>query len=99
MAVLAFACALMIEPPSQVRRAEGSEAEDQLPYGIAGAAPLSRPALPVPHPSLQPGPGQGPLQGAWPGAAPRPARQRWGKDIEWPEAWRAKPKPGRPDET
>ncbi len=99
MAVFAFACALMIDPPGRMRRAEASETAGhpmRQPLESAAAGP---PTVPMPHPigprSATPGPAP-----VWPDA-PRPAGKRWGKDVEWPEAWRQKPKGGRsdPDET
>jgi O-antigen ligase len=98
MVVFAFACALMIEPPAPVRRTEAREAEDRwTPYPIESAA--ARPAFSLQQPPGPFGGGQGPGPGGWPnaGTAP-PTGERWGKNVEWPEAWRPGPKPRR-DET
>jgi hypothetical protein len=93
MAVFAFACALLIAPPKPARSAEPSEADDE--WAQDRAAGVRRPVFPLPQqqPALPP---------AWPqpAADERPVRERWGKDIEWPEAWQPRRKPGgsRPDE-
>jgi len=99
MAVFAFACALMIAPPARVRRAETSELEERWPQQEAAAAATPAPSRPVfPLPGQKPNAPQEPLPQARPGAGPRPARERWGKDIAWPEAWRKSSKPARDDE-
>jgi O-antigen ligase len=101
MTVFAFACALMIEPPGLVRRVEASKTESGWSqHRDTGAAqrPPAQPAFPMPspHPAAQHAPSVDSRPG---GAAPRPVRERWGKDIDWPEAWRSRPSRPRSDET
>jgi O-antigen ligase len=93
MAVFAFACALLIAPPKPARSAEPGEADDEWAQDRAASAP--RPVFPLPQ--------QQALPPAWPhpAAGERPVRERWGKDVEWPEAWQPRRKPGDspPDES
>jgi O-antigen ligase len=79
MAVFAFACALLVEPPAAARRQAASEVrgarETELHRGARGwLAP--EPAVSPMRTRARPSPD------AWPKA------ERWGKNIEWPDEWR-----------
>jgi O-antigen ligase len=72
MAILAFACALLVEPPLHEGRA--------VVESVAGAAqreadPTTRSPMPA---QPLPGPAASPLQGG----------ARWGEGLEWPDEWR-----------
>jgi O-antigen ligase len=96
MAVFAFACALLIAPPSATRRAGTSDVRTgraELTERQFSGPPPAQPAFPT---GLAP---QAPthwLQELTTGGARRPVAERWGKDIEWPEEWRTKPPQSRP---
>jgi O-antigen ligase len=90
MAVIALACALLIEPASSPRSevtvtARGARDAQRpvVPKNVAPAAnfPASQPSATV---------RQSPDLSA---RAPKP-RERWGNDVAWPEEWR---KPGKQD--
>jgi O-antigen ligase len=80
MAVFAFACALLTEPPGATRHAAASTAggrgaEDHERRGWGAAEPGGAAALP---------------RDAW------PKGERWGKNIDWPEEWKQGAPPQRP---
>ncbi|MGH9549494.1 MAG: O-antigen ligase family protein, partial [Terriglobales bacterium] len=81
MAVAAFACAIMIEPPTSVLQAEAR----------ASVRASSNRALRItPAPALVASPTMLPLpksQAQFP--APSGPKQRWGTDVEWPDEWRS----------
>jgi O-antigen ligase len=92
MAIFAFACALLIAPPPTARRAETSEAgAERADRGPARPPAAAHPAFPL-APAQQ-GPAHW-LQEL--SSGPRSTGERWGKDVEWPEAWRPKPPPPKP---
>jgi O-antigen ligase len=84
MALMAFACALLIDPPPGVGGEERVEPVARKRNRSRGArrAVEAAPAD-LPWPSSSPGRPTEPAP-----AAPRPADERWGTDIEWPEEWR-----------
>jgi O-antigen ligase len=95
MAMMAFACALMLKPPLGAKSTVGEEAQSgrevrrsKRPGRKISAVP---PATPRPSPR--------PLSTVpeTPTAPSRPTRKQWGKDIEWPEQWSKPKKPGDPD--
>lgn len=98
MAVVAFACALMIEPVKAAKREAARPMRAAHAIGPATALPpvAAAPAMPRSSQSTV--------------VAPRPSppktAKRWGEGVEWPEAWRKptgraisrKPKPAdKPD--
>jgi len=105
MAIMAFACGLIIKP---LRGAESTERTKQqsLSEDAAGRAPsreaFAMHALPAQwggaSPPLKPSPRPKDTvaEEAAP-AEPQPKGERWGKDVEWPEKWRKREKPPDPD--
>lgn len=82
MAVMAFACALLIDPPAGVGdAADADNREETLQRDAAFArqpAPRWRPPLPsFPDPAPVPA-----------GAKARRPAEPWGSGLEWPEEWR-----------
>jgi len=88
MAVLAFSCALLVPPPESEHNS-WPNAQNQETSG-SSSVPRARITR-----SDQAQPPSGSNFGAGSRAAqarpPRPASQRWGRDIEWPNAWRTGP--------
>jgi O-Antigen ligase len=83
MAVVAFACALMLEPVTgAVRAAARTPAERAASVASAPELPASAAGLPWRPPSTT-------VVTPWPS---KPTR-RWGEGVDWPEAWR-KPSAG-----
>ena len=90
MAILAFACALLSEAPpdpqlrpagakARIKRAPGPQQPQAAPSGAPSAAPEHETSpFAQPRPTVQSEPGPDPTA---------IMRGRWGKDIEWPEAW------------
>ncbi len=107
MAVFGFACALLIDPPVGASSEDAAELQAAREREVHRAAP--RPAAAA-SPLGASWPSSSPSQSMEPSAAPPQAPgERWGQEIEWPEAWRqpsgqggsganAKPppKPGEP---
>jgi O-antigen ligase len=98
MALLAFACGLLIAPPASVEDAAPPDrpaAGKREPVEAPARAP-QRPRTPVPAASPPPQASPAPAAGS-PG-------EPWGQGIAWPEEWRspktqrAAPKPSRPGE-
>jgi O-antigen ligase len=99
MAIMAFACALMVKPPlgaeSTARtkpQSLGEDAAERAPGREAFAvhsllSQWSPPAFP---------PKDTVAEEAAP-AEPQPSGERWGKDVEWPEKWRKREKPRDPN--
>jgi hypothetical protein len=103
MAIMAFSCALLIEPPYPIRKEEvGVHTEFAQP-----SRPVRREPSPLPSPALQRlkppevAPSNVPTE---PGSVPSPAlqtqtqvqstnvpssvpRQRWGVGMQWPKEW------------
>jgi hypothetical protein len=88
MAIMAFACALLIVPPPTPQGEVPARAE-ALPFSDAGLSRQQvyeqqlRPVWPALDQQASDAKGQ------------RPG-ERWGKDIEWPEEWRKPTDPGGP---
>jgi hypothetical protein len=86
MAIMAFACALLIVPPPGVESEERVEpqgaGETKRPRSGRRTAPAA-PAAP-PWASLPP------IRPTEPAADLPHAGERWGTDIDWPEEWRNK---------
>ena len=80
MAVFAFACALLTEPPGAGRRTAESKA------GVRGAEDHDRRGWAAPEPGVA----VALPQDAW------PKGERWGKNVEWPEEWKQPGPPQRP---
>ena len=83
MAVMAFACALMIEPPlgaegsvKQMRTVGPKRKRLADTASVAHAAP---PAVPTPQST--------PMGQSSSEAGPLSPDQRWGADVEWPDEW------------
>lgn len=78
IAIVALACALLIDPPIDSERAitsEETESKEQArPQSVAAAMAVTRSA-PADSSRLAP--------------KPRPPAERWGKTVDWPEAWRS----------
>ena len=91
-AIIAFACALLIEPPGRAECTEGFERR-AVPEGTRHRdAPEPKPARsPAPLPTSRP---QRPAEPSDPPFRP-PIRQ-WGVDVEWPEEWSKPSKPPSP---
>ncbi len=85
MTVFAFASALMIAPPTPVRQSEAREEKERWASSPTTGA-LARSVIEAKQFSSGPANEGG----------PHPRLQRWGKDIEWPEAWRTPSKPSGP---
>jgi hypothetical protein len=89
MAIMAFACALLIEPPATPQG--GAAMAEAVPFSDAG---LSRQQVyeqqlrPV-WPALDQQVSDASAKGQRPG-------ERWGQDIEWPEEWRKPTNAGGP---
>ncbi len=98
MAIMAFACALMVKPALAAESAFG--AEPQRGREVRGSKrprreiSAARPATPRPSPSPRP-PGTVPET---PTPPSRPSRIPWGQNIEWPEEW-GKPSKHRRSDT
>ena len=92
MAIMAFACGLLIEPPTGIE-GEASSVSHQNVWerGSRGGAPVVRPTTISSPPQSTSG---CPDLGTPP---PRAAGEQWGQDIEWPEEWRKQPKTRSPD--
>jgi O-antigen ligase len=78
MALFAFACALLIEPPASTETVVG-----RAPAERRVRAPASSPA--------EPRTSSGQLEAAQTGSQ---QINQWGKDVEWPEAWKKPPRNG-----
>ena len=78
MAVAAFACALLIEPPVSAVRRRRIAQETVRDRNKAGVKPV--PALAVASASLKPK--------ELTALPPPTPGERWGTDIEWPDEWR-----------
>ena len=79
MAVAAFACALMIEPPPSAFRSRRSVArEDVRARNTPRLTPTPAPVLAIASPSTT----------SKALAAPAPPKKRWGTDMQWPDEWR-----------
>lgn len=84
MAIFAFACALLLEPPAEPKVSKES-ASSHLRRASQGQ-----------HRTHQQWPADAPAMPSSPPApeklrAPRSHIQRWGQDVEWPAAWRKPP--------
>ncbi len=84
MAIMAYACALLVEPPIG--------AEETVSAAADAADWLSRPRQPrrrtTAVASPRPAPAESRSPAPDPPKPPRSAPARWGADVEWPEAWR-----------
>ena len=94
MAIVAFACALLIEPPAGTEPREDFQA----------APPRARHrqshrAKPVPASAFGPPPSRPHEPGQPADLPPRSQGSRWGKDINWPKEWSNASKPESPDDT
>jgi len=101
MAIMAFACALMVKPLLEAESAAIAESQSAAGNGHMEApirAAFAAHSLPPQWASPAPSPDPAPEAAA---EEPRAKGERWGKDMDWPEAWR-KPKnsadPGSDDE-
>jgi O-antigen ligase len=84
MAIMAFACALLVEPPAGPECREGLELQT-VPERTRHRA--TRGLEPTPSPALQP-PTSGPSPSTETSDAPsRSSGGQWGADIKWPEEW------------
>ncbi len=99
MAIMAFACALMIKPPlgdEGEARTEWRARRESVKSVRAGREALGKHlnppqwSRPAPRPDTFP-------EGAATEPRPTPNAQRWGQDIEWPEEWGNAKKPSNPD--
>jgi hypothetical protein len=97
MAIMAFACALLIEPPVGAECRDRQELEvapeKARHHGTRRLAPVASPALPtstMPQPTMPP-PSPKPL-----GAPSVPPDQQWGTNVDWPEEWSKSSKPCLP---
>jgi O-antigen ligase len=82
MAIMAFACALLIEPPIELQTADASESR----LRAKRTRPRDRTVLtPAPVPSLRACEPSQPV--AISGGSSSPPSGRWGADIDWPDAW------------
>ena len=78
MAVVAYACALLIDPPASALVRQTSFAPQLRRARLSSVAPRPTPALAV-----------SPLPTTSPKALPAPTRgERWGTDMQWPDEWR-----------
>jgi len=93
MAIMAFACALMIEPPRAQERAEAQTASEAEVFTPVAAQGVVAPTLSAPWPPPSPAPD---TASAAPEAAARQKGQRWGEEIEWPAEWRQPQSPAKP---
>ena len=102
MAVMAFSCALLVEPApapqhEAVQRAPAANRKDRRPSPRwqPARAPLVAGAMAEPAAQVRPA-GSEPLSAASANppkpAAAAAAGELWGQDIEWPAEWRASPK-------
>jgi O-antigen ligase len=80
MAVFAFACALLTEPPGARRHTAESKA------GVRGVEDHDRRGWAAPEPGIA----VAVPQDAW------PKGERWGKNVDWPEEWKQPGPPQRP---
>jgi hypothetical protein len=92
MAVMAFACALLIEPPvvaqGAIQQLQASPKKTRLPD-----MPRLAPAMTT---SAAPKPTSVPAQASSSEVGPLSSEQRWGPDVNWPEEWSKSSKsPGR----
>jgi hypothetical protein len=104
MAVVAFCCALMVEPPRETIQPRSKSAEPvrptpvkktQLPEMPASAPP----SLPVPQPAPTPEATMPvPDTGVSSEAGKLSPDRQWGADIEWPEEWSSLESSGNIDE-
>lgn len=88
MAIMAFACALMVKPPlgaESAERAEPRVARETAGSVRAGREAFAEPAARTQWSSPSPRTGAGPET---PTRPPHPSRKPWGENVEWPEAWR-----------
>lgn len=85
MAILAYACALLVAPPigadDPVHAAAGSADVPARPRPPRRRAPAIASPPPVAAATR-------PLRSPASPASPRSAPARWGSEVEWPEAWR-----------
>lgn len=84
MAVLTFACALLIDPPAGEASEDDAEVQGTREREAHRAVPRPAPAA-SPLGASWPSPGPSPEPSATPSRRPG---EQWGKEIEWPEAWR-----------
>jgi O-antigen ligase len=87
MAIFAICCALLIEPLTAVAAVAqiAPMEEDWLAHRKVARAAPSVPWFP---PVSQPSPQLPPATAGKPRITPAQAGERWGDDIEWPEAWK-----------
>jgi len=105
MAMMAFACALMIKPPVGAERTAKPEQKGaQEDVAAAEQAGRAREAFAMHELPSQWSPSASRPQGGMAKTEeeaappePQPKGERWGKDVEWPEQWRKPKKPGDPD--
>jgi len=90
MAIMAFACALMIEPLVEAESRVRAEPQDRPDRVQHPGPPRAEPEVRLPA-TARPSPPPVTMSEA-PAAAPRPKIERWAQDIEWPEEWRKPPK-------
>ena len=102
MAIMAFACALMIKPPLGAESL--AKPQPQSPRQDAPEPAPAREAFAVHDlpsqwsprsPGLQDTVAETDRKAA--AAKPQPKGERWGQDIEWPEEWAKQKKPANPN--
>jgi O-antigen ligase len=94
MAVMAFACALMTEPPLREESAVKQKAPETPAFRPFTHEGMAEPTLSAPWSPPSPGPE---TARAAPAATPSKKGQRWGVDIDWPEDWRQPENPPKPE--
>jgi O-antigen ligase len=95
MAVMAFACALLVEPPAS------DEGREEPPLQIAAKQTRHRERRRtelVPSPAPVGSPAARDHGSAKSDVPPRSQDRRWGADINWPKEWSTPSKPGSPGE-
>jgi O-antigen ligase len=98
MAVIAFACALLIEPsPSLAIEDRGAPqgARERIRHRSARPAAVAAPTPPCSTPSWLSSPPGRPAEPA--PIPPFHAGERWGPDIQWPAEWRSETEHGTPN--
>lgn len=75
MAIVAFACGLLVEPSVKEREAVADSGESQTRREAAAVPPAVAPSAGQPLPGLA-------------AASPQHGGVRWGEGLDWPEEWR-----------
>jgi O-antigen ligase len=89
MAILAFACALLIEPPLGAQ----PQARQELPAARKQTRLPDMRKLAPAAPAAMPRPSSVPTQPQPVNVGSLPPDRRWGTDVDWPEEWSKSSKP------